>query len=259
MEFYGDYHTHTVFSHGKGSIEDNAVSARNAGLKEIGITDHGFAHPAFGLRERKLPVMRSLCSAAQEKTGVKVLLGVESNIIGTDGKTDLKESLYDKFDLYLAGFHKFVLFRPRAFFRMFLPNMATAYLKKDKPSLSLIKENTRTFINVIKNNPVDVITHLNYFCFADGAEVAKACADYGTFLELNAKKEHLSDEELYKILKTDVRFIVDSDAHSPARVGEVSLAERIAERLGIDNSRIVNAGGKKPQFRFNAYKSEKGR
>ena len=31
-----DYHTHTVFSHGKGSIEDNVLSARKLGLKEIG-------------------------------------------------------------------------------------------------------------------------------------------------------------------------------------------------------------------------------
>ena len=35
-----DYHTHTVFSHGKGSIEDNVLSARKLGLKAVAISDH---------------------------------------------------------------------------------------------------------------------------------------------------------------------------------------------------------------------------
>ena len=25
--FYGDYHTHTIYSHGKGSVEDNVLAA----------------------------------------------------------------------------------------------------------------------------------------------------------------------------------------------------------------------------------------
>ena len=64
----------------------------------MGISDHGFAHPAFGLRSRKLPKMRKLCDEASEQTQIKVLLGVESNIIGTDGSVDLKAKNYDYFD-----------------------------------------------------------------------------------------------------------------------------------------------------------------
>ena len=33
MIIYGDYHTHTTYSHGKGSIIDNAIAAKNKGLK----------------------------------------------------------------------------------------------------------------------------------------------------------------------------------------------------------------------------------
>lgn len=259
MRLTADYHTHTVFSHGKGTIYENVKAASDAGLKEIGITDHGFSHPAFGLKKRKIPKMRELCAQAEKELGVKTYLGIESNVIGIDGKTDLTEKMYDDFDLFLAGFHKFVLFRPSAFFKVFTPNMITAYLKKDKPSKSLIKTNTKMFINVIKTRPVDVITHLNFFCFADAAEVAKAAADYGTYIELSSKKTHLSDEEVYAVAKTGVRFLINSDAHTTDRVGDIALAEQLLNRVDINESRIDNIDGRLPKFRFAAMKGAAGR
>ncbi|MBO5926943.1 MAG: PHP domain-containing protein, partial [Clostridia bacterium] len=105
-----DYHTHTKFSHGKGTIMENAISAKNAGLKGIAITDHGYAHHAFGIKQKKLLEMKNLCMEAEKATGVKVLLGVESNILGISGKTDMKLADYDVMDVYLAGVHKFILY-----------------------------------------------------------------------------------------------------------------------------------------------------
>ena len=89
MILTSDYHTHTIYSHGKGTVMDNAIKAKELGLKEIAISDHGFAHPAFGLTKKKLPKLRVDCNDATKNTGVNVLLGIESNIIGTDG-TDRK-------------------------------------------------------------------------------------------------------------------------------------------------------------------------
>ena len=50
MKITLDLHTHTTYSHGKGSILDNAISAKQKGVEGIAITDHGFSHPAFGMR-----------------------------------------------------------------------------------------------------------------------------------------------------------------------------------------------------------------
>ena len=254
MILSSDYHTHTVFSHGKGKIIDNAIAAKSAGLKEVGISDHGFSHPAFGLTKRKVPKMRALVDQATNDTGVKVLLGIESNIIGTDGTVDLKPAAYDNFDIFLAGIHKFVLYKFKSIFSLAIPDLFHTYLKSENIPKSVRKENTKTFINVIKNNPVDVITHLNFCCFAEAEEVAKAAADYGTYIELNAKKVHLSDEELEKVLKTDVKFVVSSDAHSPQRVGEISLVEDMVKRLNFPTDRIMNIDGRLPQMRFRSFK-----
>ncbi len=256
MKLTADYHTHTVYSHGKGSILENALMAKDRGLKEIGISDHGFSHPAFGLTKRKLPKMREECDRATKETGVKVLLGIESNIIGVDGSVDLKEKFYDNFDIFLAGLHKCVLFKPLSAVTLFYPDLFASLFKKKKVSKSLTARNTKAFINVIKKNPVDVITHINFGCYTDPVEVAKVAADYGTYIELNAKKVHLTDQELYEVGKTGVNFVISSDAHSPNRVAEISLVEKMIERVDIDKSRIMNIDGRLPDFRFKRFKEK---
>lgn len=255
MLLTADYHTHTIFSHGKGTIMDNAVAAKEKGLLEIGITDHGFSHPAFGLRNRKIPKMKRLCKEAEEKTGVKVLLGIESNIRGVDGTVDLTPDKYDDFDLFVAGIHVFIVYKFRSIFSLAIPNLLKSWQKNPTISDRLRRENTKTFVNAIKKNPIDIISHLNYGCFADAVEVAKAAADYGTLIELNAKKTHLSDEELYKVVNTGVHFVIDSDAHTPLRVGEISLVEKMLGRVNVPESQIDNINGKLPQLRFQKFKS----
>lgn len=258
MVLNGDYHTHTIFSHGKGKIIDNALSAKDAGLSQVAISDHGFAHSAFGIKRSKIPTMRKLCDKASLETGVKVLLGVESNIIGVDGATDFTSKYYDNFDVYLAGVHKFVLYKPISLATTFCWDTLLSYFKDPIVSKGVKERTTRSYINVIKNNPVDAITHLNFCCFSDAVEVAKCASDYGTYIELNSKKVHLTDEELNDIIaKTKARFIISSDAHTPNRVGEISLVEKMIKRLNFPLDRIDNIDGKIPDFRFKRFKEGK--
>ena len=89
MVITSDYHTHTIFSHGKGDVFDNATVAKEKGLKAVGISDHGFNHPAFGLSLNKIAPLRERVIKAKEITVIDVLLGIESIIIGIDGSVDL--------------------------------------------------------------------------------------------------------------------------------------------------------------------------
>ena len=54
MKLFADYHTHTVFSHGKGSVEDNVKAAIDARLETVGITDHSIGHVLYGIKKRNL-------------------------------------------------------------------------------------------------------------------------------------------------------------------------------------------------------------
>ncbi len=254
MLLTGDYHTHTVYSHGKGTVFENAVQAKELGLKEIAITDHGFEQMAFGLRHKKLDQLIKDCKEASALTGINVLVGIEANLCDEEGRTDLQKENYKDFDVYLMGIHRFVKFsRVRDFGRMFIQNSiyTTFHLK---PSKALIKYNTNAYINCIKKNPLDAITHLNFLCFCDVVEVAKAARDYGTYIELNAKKVHLTDEELCEVRDTGVRFIINSDAHSVDRIGDTKLVDELLTRVDIPRNRIDNIDGKIPTFRFREFK-----
>lgn len=251
-----DYHTHTTYSHGTGSILDNAMVAKERGLKGIAISDHGFSHLMFAMKRRNLNKMLKECREAEKLTGVKVKLGIESNIIGEDGDCDVEPRDYDKIEVFLAGIHRAVWYPTKKDFeRVLLENMFTD-IAKVSPSAQLIEYNTKIYCNAIKNNPIDILTHPGYCVFADMKTVAQCCADYGTLFEINTKKIHLSPEKWQQVIDTGVNFVVDSDAHSPDRVGDLELFLQQDQVVKFPKDRILNFGDKMPILRYTEFKKK---
>ena len=256
MLLTADYHTHTPYSHGENTVLENATAAKAKGLIEIGITDHGFNHLLFGLKRKKLEDLRAEINEAEKLTGIKVLMGMESNIISSNGATDMKQEDLKYFDIFLCGIHEVLKFkRISDFYNIFVKNYS-AYKFASKPSNKVIANTTKIYIEAIKNNPIDILTHINYKCFCDLEQVAKCCADYGTYIEINTKKRHISAEELNLMASTGVRFVIDSDAHSADRVGDTKIAEEILADAEIPLDRIDNIDGRLPKFRFAEYKNK---
>ena len=254
MLLTADYHTHTPYSHGKNTILENAAVAKAKGLKEIAITDHGFNHLLFGLKRKNISAVRSEINEAEKLTGVRVLLGMESNLISVDGDADMRKSDLKNFDIFLCGIHEVVRYKSFSdMYKIFIKNYA-AYKFGKKPSDKVIENTTKAYINTIKNNPVDILTHINYKCYCNIKEVAKCCADYGTYIEINTKKRHVSAEELNIMAETGVRFVINSDAHSADRVGDTKIAEEILSQAEVPLDRIDNVDGRLPKFRFAEYK-----
>ena len=253
MKLTADFHTHTIYSDGDCTVAEQVARAKELGLKTIAITDHGFTHLAFGLRRSEKDKYIREIREEGKRQNYPVLVGIEGNILGREGTCCLREQDYSEFDVYLAGFH--VLSRHEGLRDWF--NGWRAYVRYNmgkKITGRHVKDQTLAYINTVKRNPVDVLTHVNYQSYADSVEVAKCCADYGTYLEISGKKSHFTDDELDKIVQTGVRFVVNSDAHSPERMGDIKLAEEQIMRVGVPLERIDNIDGRMPNFRLAEYK-----
>lgn len=241
MEIFGDYHTHTFYSDGTSKISDNIKKAIETGLKEVAITDHGFNNPTmYSLSRKKFQNQKKEIAEARKKYGsaIKIYHGIEADLISLEGYIDLKDSeIFDK-EILLVGYHS--LARPKSMYdlRKIYINSYLSFIKY--PSKEVIGRNTKALINSIKKYPIDIIVHINHLFNVDCYEVAKACNDYGTLLEINNKHNHMDHEIFEKILTTDVDFIINSDAHFVSSVGDFSNAEIFLSKHNFDLNRIKN-------------------
>ena len=238
MILLGDYHTHTFYSHGKGSIEDNVKVAEKKGLKQIAICDHGFNHKLFAVKRNKIDEMRNEVNRLNETGNVNVLLGLETNLIGSDGTIDLTKEEESKLDIVLMGYHKMikaVSFKDRI--KFFNKNSLASFFGYTK---NMIQKHTDAYLRAIDKNNIDVITHLNYGMPVDPVQIAKLAIQKDVYIELNGKRTIFSDEQIEKMIELGTKFIVNSDAHSPENVGECNLPTNFALKHKIPEELIVN-------------------
>ncbi len=250
MIILGDYHTHSKYSrhgHGKGTVLENASIAAQKGLKQIAITDHGYNHPVFGIRKKDIGDLKEDIYNAREVAGIDILLGVEANMTSFNGDVDLSEEDLEDFDIILMGHHKFVIGH-RKYIDTINLQATNGLLKIFTPSQERISKNTTSFLKALDKYPIDIITHLNYGAPTDTLAVARTAREKGVYIELNGKRINFTDQEIITMANEGVKFIINSDAHSPDKVGECNAAMNLVYRLGIPTSLIANMD-KLPKFK----------
>ena len=242
MAIWGDYHTHTVFSHGHGSIEDNVKAAIKMGLKEIAITDHGFSHNSYGVRRMDVAKMLEEIAYLNAKyPNIKVYAGLESNLLGLDGRVDILEEDYEWLDVLVCGYHKFTRGG-----EIIGNNFFTKLFGERNASKRMIK-NTDAYIKAMDRYRINIISHPNYGVKTDVRAIARAAKEHGVYMELNGKRVSMTDDEICSIVEEGATLIVDSDAHSSEKVGNFSVPLSFVERLHIPGDSIANMD-KLPDF-----------
>jgi putative hydrolase len=235
-----DLHTHTTFSHGKGSIEDNVKAARAKGIMKIGITDHGPGHITYGVRRRNIPKMRAeIERLGAIYTDMEILLGIEANIVNSSGILDIKPAEFSSFDYVAAGYHYAALGNnPLGGAINAIQNLAEH--KAGIDTNRLIRRNTRNVVRALEGNPIKILTHPGDKGPVDLLEIAVVCAKTNTLIEINTAHTSLSADDIKTMALADVRFIINSDAHTPGRIGDFVGGVNLAIDAGIDMNRIVN-------------------
>jgi putative hydrolase len=235
-----DLHTHTTFSHGKGSIEDNIKAAISKGITTLGISDHGPGHLTYGIKRKNIPILRAEINRLQLLyPQIEVLLGVEANILNDSGTLDLTEQEVEEFDYILAGYHYGILGEtPLKAMKIHTQNYLLTKLGKSTEKQKNL--NTDLAVKAIYSNDIKILTHPGDKGPFDIYQLAVACADKGTLMEVSTWHPYLSVEGIKEAAKTSVKFIINSDAHSPERIGDCAGAVERIRKAGIDLERVVN-------------------
>ena len=190
MKILADYHTHTIYSHGKGTIEDNVKVAISKGIETLGISDHSYGHLTYGIKKDSIFKMREEIDFLNEKykNKIKILLGVESNILDDKGNIDYDDKIGAVLDYVMAGYH----FGSKPTNLKGLFNHANNYIFKSNKSKEY---NTLAIINAMKNNDIFVITHPGDKGDVYIEDVAKVAKETNTRLEINSSHKFLNVDQ----------------------------------------------------------------
>jgi len=239
-EVVSDLHTHTRYSHGKGSIEDNVKVAVAKGLKTIGISDHGPGHIGFGVPRKKLALMKEeIIRLRQVYPEIEILFGIEANILLPEKCLDVKREEYEYFDYICAGWHFGAIDRltPEWISGAFSNFLRSTYKSATKRQ---IIRNTEAFAAVVRAGGIKFLTHPGQSAPIDLIEIAAVCGKEGTLLEISTNHMTLTPKVLEEMTREGARFIISSDAHRPERVGDFHLAEKLLNEADIDPACVEN-------------------
>lgn len=242
VRLIADYHTHTYYSHGKGSIECNVKQAIARGLKCIALTDHGFAQPLMGMTGEKLRQMRRIINDLKRKYDgqIEILLGVEANVVSMDGRIDVPDKYLPMLDILAVGLHRAVLTTSQGYYwHIKWALNASSVMKSMKTRLA--RDCTEAFTHAMDRYDVDILTHPGYCYPIQMEQLADAAKRTGTAIEINSSHGLPGADALKLALARGVDFSIGSDAHRPERVGDFEKALELAHEADIPASRIINS------------------
>lgn len=235
-----DWHTHTVYSHGKGTIEENVLEARRRGLESIAITDHGPGHFGYGFKRSDISKMRAEIDALNEKyDDIKIYMSVEANIINKSGNLDVRPDEFSLYDFVIAGYH-FGTIGEAPFASLLLHAGNLIASKAGHYPAAIVKKNTELVVNAVRSNKIMTLTHPGDKGKVDLDAVFRACGETGTYLEISSRHKQLTVEEIKMAAGYNVKFIMGSDAHLPEKVGTCEPAVLRMIEAGLDPGRVVN-------------------
>ncbi|MBM4144359.1 MAG: PHP domain-containing protein [Lentisphaerae bacterium] len=214
-----DLHTHSLFSEcGLHTVVEMLGEASRRGLAALAITDHG-------------PAMRGRCpSPFYERLrdpvpGVRLLKGMEANVVDEGGKIDAPGHAIGWLDVVLVGLH-------------------VRFQRGDDSA-----DWTDPLVRAMVRNPcIDVVVHPYDPAFPlDLERVAAAAREQGVALELNNSKLALGRVPA----ETALRFLeicrragccvaLCSDAHALNEVGNDAALRPLLKSAGFPEELIIN-------------------
>ncbi len=226
QDLRGDLHMHTTATDGRADAWTMARAARDTGLEYIAITDHSKALAmANGLDERRaLEHARQIraLNGRDDLDGLRVLAGIECDIL-PDGRLDLAADCLAELDIVIASVH--------------------SAFDQDETQM------TERLLRAIECPWVDVIAH------PTGRRILRrepsrarmdvvfdAAVRHRVALEINSQPERLDMDDTLarRARERGVTIVIDTDAHSPAALGNLRWGVTVARRAWLEPDDVLN-------------------
>lgn len=222
----GSLHNHSNWSDGHESLEQIADDVEELGLDYWAITDHSkSSFQANGLDAARLrrqikeiaELNRKLADAGRE---VRLLAGTEVDIL--KDRLDFDDDLLAELEVVVASLH---------------------VAGSDEA------DNTKRLLRAVQNPHVRIIGHLTGRLLlerepykVDVRAVIDACADTGTWLELNCNPRRFDlDWRWWSYAKQKgVKCVINPDAHRRAHAGFLRLGAGVARKGGLTAKDVMN-------------------
>jgi DNA polymerase (family 10) len=224
----GSLHNHSTWSDGHQSPEEIAKAMRELGLAYWGITDHSkSSFQANGLdparvRQQLKEIAAINAGLAKEGTDFRLLTGAEVDIL-KDGQLDFPDDLLAELDVVIASIH-------------------TSFTQSEA-------ETTKRLIGAAENPFVHMLGHLTGRLLlerepykVDHRAVIDACAETGTWIELNAHPMRFDmDWRWWPYAKSKgVKCVINCDGHRFEHAGFLRLGAGIARKGWLTREDVVN-------------------
>lgn len=221
MNILVDTHTHTSASaHAYSTLEENVRRAGELGLEAIAMTNHAPGMPDAP----HIWHFMNVSNIPREINGVKVLYGVEANIMDADGSLDIDSGVLSMLDVVIASMHR----------DTFTPQTR--------------KVHTQAYLNVLQNPYVDIIGHSGSPDYEYNVDTVLTFAKKeGKMIEINNNSHLVRKGNLEnciyiarRCMELGVYVAVGSDAHMSYSVGNFAEAMNMLCEINFPEELIAN-------------------
>jgi len=203
--------------------------AKKLKMKVIGISDHGPSDDSTTANEVYFMTLERI---PKKINGIRVLKGIEANIIDDKGNLDISDKTVNRLEYVMANFHEGSTYEDGG-----------------------IKKNTEVMIKTIRSGKINVNTHPfhNHKFEIDIEKITKEACKNDVLLELDLQyiKKHINErnsldhlENIKKMVKGVKRcgkkLIVNSDAHNIWELADDTPLKKIKKEIGLNDEMVIN-------------------
>lgn len=221
----GDFHVHSDWSDGAGTIAEVAMAARAKGYEYVAICDHSQSLTIAGglTPDRLMRQIEEIDRINDTLEGFTILKGCEVDI-RADGTLDMPDTLLDELDIVVGSVHTSLRQDPEVITRRVLDAFDTGYVTiLAHPTSRILGRRSPTMIDIDR--------------------VIESAADHGVVLEINSFPDRLdlSDENVRKAVDAGAMLAIDTDAHALSEMGFMDFGVWNARRGWATADNVLNS------------------